>query len=286
MSKRNNEVKKKTHSTKYRFAILNDTTHEFIFSLFGTKAGAIITAIGVFLVLSLVIFCIVAFTGVRLLIPGYPSYESQKIALENAKKVDSLEKKVRIYSLQFTNINRIIEGKQPYPVEYIVNKDNKEESAANDENHYIADSIMREKVDSVEKYTLSQSTESKQLEGTLFFPPVKGAVTQEYNTSNRHPFIDIAIKDNSTIHATLDGTVIAAFWDKDTGYNIYIQHANDLISVYKHNTKLLVDVGDHVIAGATISLAGNAGSISTGPHLHFELWHKGEPVSPSLYINF
>ena len=120
----------------------------------------------------------------------------------------------------------------------------------------------------------------------LFFPPVKGVVTESYNPGKGHPFVDIAVQNNSAVCAVLEGTVIAAYWNDDTGYNIHIQHSNDLVSIYKHNTKLLKKVGDRVSAGATISLAGNAGDLSTGPHLHFELWHSGEPIDPSLYINF
>ena len=120
----------------------------------------------------------------------------------------------------------------------------------------------------------------------LFVTPVKGVITQGFNPAAEHPFVDIAVKDGSAICSILDGTVIAAYWSDDTGYNIQIQHSNDLVSIYKHNTKLLKGVGDKVTAGTTISLAGNAGSLSTGPHLHFELWHKGEPVDPNLYINF
>jgi lipoprotein NlpD len=141
-------------------------------------------------------------------------------------------------------------------------------------------------VDSIERYNLSNNRNIEQIEGLLFFTPVKGVITQGFNPAAEHPFVDIAIKDGSAICSILDGTVIAAYWSDDTGYNIQIQHSNDLVSIYKHNTKLLKGVGDKVTAGTTISLAGNAGSLSTGPHLHFELWHKGEPVDPNLYINF
>lgn len=287
MSKRNKEVKKKNGNIKYRFAIINDATHQFLFIIRGTKFTAIAVIVGIILFLSILIFSIVAYTPVRSLIPGYPSYQSQKIALQNAKTVDSLENRIKIISLQFTNISRIISGKQPFPLENFINQGKIEEAESLAYNKtYPADSIMRETIDSVEKYSLSSASGSKQLEGKLFFPPVKGAITQEYNPAAGHPFIDIAIQNNSPVHATLDGTVIAAFWNDDTGYNIYIQHENDLVSVYKHNTKLLVNVGDKVSAGSTISLAGDAGSISTGPHIHFELWYKGSPVSPTLYINF
>lgn len=219
--------------------------------------------------------------------PGYPSYSTQREAVENAAMVDSLENRMRIMTLQLTNIRRIIAGEEPLPLDSLLSKNGVEstEITAEAMDHH-ADSILREKIDSIEKYNLRPSGAEPRLEGLIFFPPVKGVVTEKYNPAKGHPFIDIAVQNNSAVCAVLDGTVIAAYWTDDTGYNIQIQHNNDLISIYKHNTRLLKKVGEKVSAGTTISLAGDAGSISTGSHLHFELWHKGEPIDPSLYINF
>ena len=150
----------------------------------------------------------------------------------------------------------------------------------------MADSILREKVDSVEKYNLSSNSQMQMIEGMLFFPPVKGILTEEFNKAINHPYVDIAVQENSAVCSVLKGTIIAAYWTDETGYNIHIQHDNDLISIYRHNTKLLKKTGDTVDAGTPVSLAGNAGELSSGPHLHFELWHKGVPIDPTLYIKF
>ncbi len=286
MSEKNKEAKKQP-DRKYLFAILDDDTHDFRFIIRGTKLAAIFAVAGSLALICIITFCLVAFTPLKRIMPGYPSYSTQREAVENAAMVDSLENRMRIMTLQLNNIRRIIAGEEPLPLDSLLSKNGVEstEITAEAMDHH-ADSILREKIDSIEKYNLRPSGAEPRLEGLIFFPPVKGVVTEKYNPAKGHPFIDIAVQNNSAVCAVLDGTVIAAYWTDDTGYNIQIQHNNDLISIYKHNTRLLKKVGEKVSAGTTISLAGDAGSISTGSHLHFELWHKGEPIDPSLYINF
>ena len=286
MSEKNKETKKKP-DRKYLFAILDDETHDFRFIVRGTKHAAISAVAGSVILICVITSCLVAFTPVKRVLPGYPSYSTQREAIENAVMVDSLETRMRIMILQLTNISRIIAGQAPLPLDSLLSSGNTDNAKMTAEAlNRSADSILRERIDSIEKYSLHPSGTDPGLEGMIFFPPVKGVVTESYSPAKGHPFIDIAVQNNTAVCAVLDGTVIAAYWTDDTGYNIQVQHSNDLISIYKHNTKLLRKVGDRVSAGTTVSLAGDAGSISTGPHLHFELWHKGEPIDPSLYINF
>ena len=119
----------------------------------------------------------------------------------------------------------------------------------------------------------------------MFFTPLKGVVSQGYDPIT-HPFIDITAPSGSVVKAVLVGTVIYAGWSDEAGYTIQVQHDGDIISIYKHNEKLLKKTGDKVTAGSPIALVGSTGSLSTGDHLHFELWHKGETVDPTKYINF
>ena len=287
MSEKNKETKKKQPDRKYLFAILDEETHDFRFAIRGTRPSAIMAVAGSVALVCIITFCIVAFTPVKRILPGYPSYSTQREAVENAARIDSLETRMRIMTLQLTNIRRIIAGQEPMPLDSLISNEGVESAEMTAEAlDHSADSILRERIDSIEKYSLQPPGSGKQLEGLIFFTPVKGVVTDGYNPAAGHPFVDIAVQNNSAVYAVLDGTVIAAYWTDDTGYNIQIQHSNDLVSVYKHNTKLLKKVGDKVTAGTTISLAGEAGSLSTGSHLHLELWHKGEPVDPALYIKF
>ena len=122
--------------------------------------------------------------------------------------------------------------------------------------------------------------------GAFFYKPVNGVVTARYETDIRHYGVDLAAAPKESVLATLDGTVIYTGFDPDHGNVIQIQHKNGFISVYKHNESLLKRVGERVVAGEAIALVGNTGELSTGPHLHFELWYKGNPVNPEEYIAF
>jgi murein DD-endopeptidase MepM/ murein hydrolase activator NlpD len=119
-----------------------------------------------------------------------------------------------------------------------------------------------------------------------FFPPVKGYITSKYDTKIGHYGIDVASPTDEPVKACLDGTVISSNWTLDGGYEITIQHGNNIVSSYKHNAKILKKVGSLVKAGEVISIIGNSGEQTSGPHLHFELWNNGLAVNPVDYIKF
>lgn len=285
MSERNKVTRKKL-LTRYRFVIVEDQTHENKFKIKGTMLGAISAAVLLLLFIVAFVFSMIAYTPLKLVIPGYPSYQTQRVAIENAAKVDSLEKRMKIMTIRLENLRRVLNGEKSLPIDSLINIGKADMAEEIMYTNMMADSILREKVDSVEKYNLSSNSQMQMIEGMLFFPPVKGILTEEFNKAINHPYIDIAVQENSAVCSVLKGTIIAAYWTDETGYNIHIQHDNDLISIYRHNTKLLKKTGDTVDAGTPVSLAGNAGELSSGPHLHFELWHKGVPIDPTLYIKF
>jgi murein DD-endopeptidase MepM/ murein hydrolase activator NlpD len=115
---------------------------------------------------------------------------------------------------------------------------------------------------------------------------VNGIVTNSFKGSENHFGTDIVAGPNEVVKATLDGTIILSTWTIETGNVVQIQHDNDLISVYKHNAEILKNMGKRVKAGEPIAIIGNSGELTTGPHLHFELWYKGKPVNPEEYITF
>jgi len=120
----------------------------------------------------------------------------------------------------------------------------------------------------------------------FFFTPIKGVLTSVFAPQEDHYGVDIVAKENEPVKAIADGTVILASWTLDTGYIISVQHSNELISIYKHNSVILKKVGDLVRAGEIISIIGNTGELTTGQHLHFELWYKGTPLNPQEFITF
>ncbi len=273
---------------KYRFSIFNDTTHEeiFVFRANGIRSVLTIVLLVIFLIVSVTL--LISYTSLREFIPGYPSAQSRQDLIQNAIKIDSLQNEINLWRLQLANIQRITTGQKPLAIDSLLNLHGMGDTTARVEGDYAKDdSLLRATVFKEEQFNLSaREHKIEQIEGLHFFPPLKGVVTEEYNPAIGHPYIDIAALENSVVSAVLNGTVIHAGWDDENGYTIQLQHDNNLVSVYKHNSKLLARTSDKVTAGTPVALVGNTGTLSSAPHLHFELWHKGEPINPAQYINF
>lgn len=273
---------------KYRFSIFNDTTHEEIFVFRANGVFSILTIVLVVIFLIGSVTLLISYTSLRELIPGYPSAQSRQDLIQNAIKIDSLQNEINVWRLQLANIQRITSGQRPLAIDSILNLQMNADTAARVEGNFAKDdSLLRATVLREEQFNLtSREQKIEQIEGLHFFPPLKGVVTEEYNPAIGHPYLDIAAPENSVVSAVLNGTVIHSGWDDENGYTIQLQHDNNLVSVYKHNSKLLAKTGDKVAAGTPVALVGNTGTLSTAPHLHFELWHKGEPIDPVQYIKF
>lgn len=289
MAKQARRQKEKRSNNNLRINIINSDSHKALFSVKFTKF-TLILVLSLFILLLIVgTYLVTSRTAVKYTIPGYPSAATKQMAVENVIKIDSLERIIEMWSMQLTNIQRIVSGREPVAMDSIAQRKNDGTiDAASREMYAKDDSILREEILKQERFNISYNTKKKieQIEGLHFFTPVKGIITEDYNKAINHPFVDIAAAVNTIVYAVLDGTVVYAGWNDDTGYTIQIQHDNDIISTYKHNEKLLKSVGDKVTAGTPIALVGNTGNLSTGSHLHFELWHKGEAVDPNLYIKF
>lgn len=279
-----NKDKKVTH---FRLSLLDAKTHQQIKSVRFTRTTFIITIACSVIIFCAVIFSLIAFTPIRTFIPGYPDASTKRAAIQNAIKADSLESVIYKWELYAKNLRRVLEGESGLDIDSLMTASQKQAQAAQDAKYLKEqDSLLRKNVQEEEMFEISgRNTRSLPIEGTHFFTPLKGVVTQGYDQA-LHPFIDIAAPEGTAVNAVADGTVIYTGWSEDTGYTIQLQHDSDIISIYKHNDKLLKNVGDKVKAGTPIGLVGNTGGLSSGPHLHFELWYKGESMDPAKHINF
>ena len=282
MSKEN---KDKRHS-RLRLMISDDKTHQHLFKLHFTRTGFVVGAVSGTIVFAALIFIIIAYTPLKTFIPGYPDARSKRAAIQNAIRIDSLENVIYRWELYSENLKRVMEGEDPLKIDSLINDGIKNNSAADMKRLAERDSILREHVRQEEEFGISdRDKRNLPIEGLHFFTPLKGVISEGYDPAV-HPFVDITAPSGSVVKATLDGTVIYAGWSEEAGYTIQLQHDGDIVSIYKHNEKLLKTTGDKVSAGSPIALVGNTGNLSTGDHLHFELWHKGETVDPTKYINF
>ncbi|MCE4563535.1 M23 family metallopeptidase [Maribellus sp. CM-23] len=282
------EEKKKFYSklkNQYRLIIYNDTTFQSVWSMKLSRlkvftATSLMSAIIVVLVILLI-----ATTGLREYIPGYPKAEYRQMLIRSALKVDSLETELAKRDRFFKGIQTIMSGEVPEDDHIMEAESRSSEVEFQQYNH---DSIFQDEL-LAEQLSLSlqpENDDKTDISRMHFFVPVKGVVTEHFNSSSDHFGIDLVSEANARISSVLNGTVIFSGWTLKTGYSIYVQHEGNLVSVYKHNSELLKNEGDQVSAGEAIAIIGNTGELSTGPHLHFELWHDGKALNPEHYIDF
>jgi len=277
---------------KIRLSLYKDQNYESLWSFRFSWMGLYLTIFFTVITISAIVVAIIVFTPLKEKIPGYPTKEVRENIVQNAHKLDSLEHQIKFRDQYFQNIKKVIKGG-----EFSSPMVGKDEQSDDVENHYQNirfnpsknDSVLRAQIDQAEQYNLSfvKNQETKaDLSQIHFFPPVKGLVTNSMNSSENHFGTDIVSGPNEVVSATLKGTITMAAWTLETGYEIRIQHDHDLISVYKHNSELLKKVGNFVEAGEAIAIVGNSGELTTGPHLHFELWHNGKVLNSEDYIHF
>ena len=240
----------KNFKFKYKLTVVNENTLEEIVGLRVSKLNGLSVLLSVLAVLFLIAACIIAFTPLRNYLPGYMNSEVRTQIVDNALRVDSLQQILNKQNLYIMNIQDIFSGKVA--------------------------------IDSVQ--TLDSLTAAR--EDTLMERTTRGMVSDHFNAEKKHFGTDIAANPNESVLATMDGTVILSTYTAETGYLIGVQHNQDLISIYKHCGSLLKKEGERVKGGEAIALVGNSGTLSTGPHLHFELWYKGHPINPEKYIVF
>lgn len=269
---------------KYRLVILNEETFEerFSFKLNRLNVFVFSTLFALFLILATTF--IIAFTPLREYIPGYSSTTLKKKATRLAYETDSLQKILAVNEQYLASIKKVLTGNVK-TVNF--NKDSIIELAKTDPSVLIRtsrkDSLLREAVAKEDKYNPLIAPLIQQY---ALFAPVKGTVSEGYDSKTKHYAVDVVTIKDSPVKAVADGTVIFAEWTAATGYVIILKHDNNLISVYKHNAMLTKEQGEIVNAGEVIATVGNTGEFTTGPHLHFELWRDGFPVNPTSFIDF
>lgn len=271
---------------KYRLVILNDDTFEEKLSLKLSRLNVFFTVGFLIIFLITATTLLIAFTPLREYIPGYSSTALRKKAVNLAIATDSIEQQLSFNKRYLLNIHNILEGKPTINIgdttlsDSIVNAQLNESISKEDSN-------LRQLVEEEEQFNITGQQENNETLNTIsFFSPIKGIVTNEYNPQEDHLGVDIVAHKNEVIKACQSGVVIFSEWTSETGYVIIIQHPNDFLSVYKHNSSLFKEEGQNVKAGEPIAVIGNSGELTTGPHLHFELWYKGHVVNPENYISF
>lgn len=271
---------------KYRLVIINEDTFEEKLTFKLTRLNVFIFG-GLFSILLIVgtIF-LIAFTGLKEYIPGYSSTTLKKTATQLVYKVDSLEQVININNQYIGKVKEVLTGKI---TGVLFDKDSVMQSIQYNKDTMNllpseTDLRFREDIESADRYSIFN--EAAKDADIVFFAPVTGIITEGYNPKTKHYAVDIAVELSTPVKAVADGTVIFAEWTAQTGHVVIVEHTGGFISMYKHNTALHKEQGDLVKSGEVIASAGDTGELSTGPHLHFELWSDGYPVNPVNYIDF
>jgi len=278
---------------KYRLVIMNDQTFEEKLSLKLSRLNVFIVVSSLAIILVFATTYIIAFTPLKEYIPGYGDFDLTKDVYNLTKKADSLEHVLWAQDRYVRNIKNILEGNEElelYPEEPATDVVGREINFRRSPE----DSILRTMIESQPAFelTTAESREnqfyigSQNIRSFSFFPPLNGTVTNNFNPAEAHFGVDIVAPRNEAVKSTLDGVVILSAWTLEFGNTIVVQHQNNLISLYKHNSVLLRKKGDFVRAGEVIAIIGETGLYTSGVHLHFELWFNGIPVNPRDYIIF
>ena len=270
---------------KYRLLVLNEDTFEERFSFRLNRLNVFVITVFSALVLIVGTTLLIALTPLREYIPGYASTQLIKKAATLSELTDSLQQRLVTNDTYLQSIREVLTGNLKPAA---LNKDSIIEAVAREVDAQLLaaskeDSLLRERVQQEDKYNPLTDGSGQDI---VLFPPVSGVVTGTYDPQEKHYAVDIATVKNTPVKATADGTVILAEWTADTGYVVVLRHKDNLISVYKHNASLSVAQGDLVKSGEVIAASGNTGSLTTGPHLHFELWFNGQAINPQDFVAF
>ena len=269
---------------KYRLVVLNEDTYEekLSYKLNKLNIFLLIALISITLVITTV--GLIAFTSVKEYIPGYDSTVLRQKAIKNIELLDSLQFVVNKNQTFINSVGAVILGE--VTEEELTQKNIliKPDLSELDFKTHKEDSLLRSLVQKEDRFNTIESANPK-VEYVLY-SPISGKISSGFDITQRHYGVDVPAVTNTPIKAVSDGRVVFSEWTIDTGFVIILEHSFNLISVYKHNSSGLITQGDYVKSGQAIALSGNTGELTTGPHLHFELWSNGNPVDPLEYISF
>ena len=271
---------------EYKVVISNDKTFEERLSFKATKAGVFL--VGAIFTTALIALTVVLifFTQLKEYVPGYSSLELLKSSKELSFKTDSIEKMIALNNQYYNSIKKVLIGELDtiaFNKDSILSEINSD-LFSSELSPSSEDSLLREYIEEEDMFNLTKN--QLLIQNKILFQPVLGEVTQKFNYKENHFAIDIAVDIGTPIKAISDGRVVLSEWTMETGHVIIIDHGDMLLSVYKHNSSLVKKQNELVAAGEVIALSGNQGTLTTGPHLHFELWKNGAPIDPEQFFNF
>jgi murein DD-endopeptidase MepM/ murein hydrolase activator NlpD len=276
-------------TNRYQLIIRNEENFAEKTSIGFTYSKVILFSVILFIVILLISLLLSKTLLAKWFDPRHTQMEMNKQLYELAQKVDSLAIEVDRKDQFILNFQRVLSGDTSSfndPSKMLADE-SKPLTKPSQMNLTPADSQFRKDFEKSDLSLITLATvKYRELQETFFFSPITGFISDKFDMKKGHYGVDIVAKTNEAVKNVADGTIVFASWTQDAGYVLMVQHRGNLISVYKHNAELLKKVGTFVNAGEIISIVGNSGEMTDGPHLHFELWYNGNPINPEEFVTF
>lgn len=278
-------MRKKGPKKKYRLILQEEGTFKEKWALRVKPSQLKWLAAGTALAIVACTYVLIALTPLRQwAVPGYTSNETRRMQAEAWRLTDSLSRELDAQSRYLRNMVAVLEGRQPeaFPTDSAV-ASSSDPSASGVQRQTPSLDHLRNEIAEEDAFTIGRSRSLE--DAGLWISPVDGSVSDAWNPAVGHWGVDLVAPENSPVQAVGQGTVIFSGFTAGGGHTVMVQHREDRLSVYMHNSRLIAQTGDQVQAGEVIAIIGNSGDHSTGPHLHFEWWEAGTPIDPALRIN-
>jgi len=275
---------KKKDSKNYRLVIQEEKTYEEKFSLKLSRSNVFLIGTFISLIIISVTTVIIFFTPVREYIPGYDTTKMRVQAINNLEKLDSLIYQLSTNENYLASVFKTINGEEYKNIYANESQRISVDLSQLDMSLKVEDSILRKIVEREDRFNVIE-TETQKLDLEMT-PPARGIIIESFNGSIKHYGVDIVLKEQTPVKAIADGIVLLSEWTIDSGHTVILYHRDQLTSVYKHNYISKVKTGDYVKQGQVVALSGNTGELTSGPHLHFELWDSNGPINPEDFIIF
>lgn len=275
----------------YRLVVMNNDTFEEVGSYKLTLLNIYIILSTIVMMVAIFVVLAIIFTPAKRFIPGYGDVSAQSEMKKIYESLDSIEYYADATDSYRESIQRVLTGNSqvaPDEVPEDLTRDTEFSIETSEEELRLRDEVALETLNEKNRNgkNINTSPNDKPLEQLYFTSPLSGEVSAGFMPEKKHLGIDILAPKGTPIKSVLDGYVVISDWTRETGQTIGIQHANNTVTFYKHNSTLLKKAGEFVKAGEAIAVIGNTGDLTDGPHLHFELWYKGQPVDPAEYVRF
>lgn len=277
-------------SNRYLLILRNEENFAERTTFSFTYAKVMVFSVSIFLIMLMISLYLVTSILSAWLDPRHAEVEVNRQLIELSLVVDSLALEVDRKEAFIQSFKRLADGSVANDTLSELHSTAKTSGPSNKNMDFEelpeVDSALRMEFEGNLLYDRTLSNSSSELQEVFFFSPINGLVSAPFDNKIEHYGADIVTKQNEPVKTVADGTVLLSAWTQKEGYVLAIQHRANLISIYKHNSALLKKTGDFVRAGDVISIIGNTGELTTGPHLHFELWYNGNPMNPEEFVSF